>query len=131
MIFSTTIFVFLFLPLFLAGYYLLPFRYRSGWILLGSWAFYAWWRLDFLSLIVATTIWTYALGAVVARERLARPSRARAALALGCVLNLGILAYFKYFNFTSVIGPSINNNSIYRTSRNIIHCKINNSGLWR
>ena len=99
MIFSTTIFVFLFLPLFLAGYYLLPFRYRSGWILLGSWAFYAWWRLDFLSLIVATTIWTYALGAVVARERLARPSRARAALALGCVLNLGILAYFKYFNF--------------------------------
>jgi len=98
-IFSTTIFVFLFLPLFLAGYYLLPFRHRSGWILLGSWVFYAWWRLDFLSLIVATTIWTYGLGAVVARERLARPSRAKAALALGCVLNLGILAYFKYFNF--------------------------------
>ncbi len=99
MIFSTTIFVFLFLPLFLLGYYLLPFRYRSAWILAGSWAFYAWWRGDFLSLIVATTVWTYVLGGIVARDRSARPHRARTALIMGCVLNLGTLAYFKYFNF--------------------------------
>ncbi len=99
MIFSTTLFVFLFLPLFLPAYYLLPFRARSLWILLGSWLFYAWWRLDFLFLIIAATVWTYLLGAVVAANRASRPGRARAALALGVVLNLGILAYFKYFNF--------------------------------
>ncbi len=99
MIFSTTIFAFLFLPVFLICYYLLPYRYRAGWILLGSWAFYAWWRLDFLALIIATTIWSYALGRVIVRERENRPGRARSAVAAGCVLNLGILGYFKYFNF--------------------------------
>ncbi|TVQ36627.1 MAG: MBOAT family protein [Spirochaetaceae bacterium] len=99
MIFSTTIFVFLFLPLFLIGYYALPFRLRSGWILLGSWIFYAWWRADFLALIIATTIWTYLLGGVIVRNRISAPRRSRSALALGVVLNLGILAYFKYFNF--------------------------------
>ncbi len=99
MIFSTTIFVFLFLPLFLLGYYALPFRYRSGWILFASWVFYGWWRVDFLGLMVAATVWTYLLGGCIARHRVSHPRRARLALALGVVLNLGILAYFKYFNF--------------------------------
>ncbi len=100
MVFSTTIFLFLFLPVFLGGYYLLPFRARSAWILLGSWVFYGWWRLDFLGLLVLTTIWTYLLGGVVAAGSAgSRPKGARVALIVGVVLNLGSLAYFKYFNF--------------------------------
>ena len=98
MIFSTTLFLFLFLPLFLAGYYLLPFRARSAWILLGSWVFYGWWRLDFLALLVVATVWTYLLGGVVARHR-DQGRRSSWALWLGVALNLGILGYFKYFNF--------------------------------
>lgn len=96
MVFSTTIFLFLFLPLFLAGYYLLPVRVRSAWILFGSWLFYGWWRLDFLGLLALTSVWNYALGRMVAEER---GTRAKAALIVGIVLNLGSLAYFKYFNF--------------------------------
>ena len=38
MVFSSNIFLFLFLPVFLAVYYSLPFRFRSAWILLGSYA---------------------------------------------------------------------------------------------
>ncbi|TVQ96875.1 MAG: MBOAT family protein [Spirochaetaceae bacterium] len=98
MIFSTTLFLFLFLPLFLIGYYALPFRARTAWILLGSWVFYGWWRLDFLALLGASTVWTYLLGGVVARHR-EQGRRAYRALWVGVALNLGILGYFKYFNF--------------------------------
>ena len=61
MVFSSSVFVFLFLPLFLAVYYLLPFRARSAWILAGSWLFYAWWRIDFLALIAGVSAWSYLL----------------------------------------------------------------------
>ena len=59
-------FLFLFLPLFLALYYLTPFRFRSALILAGSYLFYGWWRFDFLALLILTTIWTYAIGHRVA-----------------------------------------------------------------
>ncbi len=104
MVFSTQIFLLLFLPLFLAGYYALPFRARSAWILLGSWIFYGWWRIDFLGLLAAATVWTYLLGRIAARGgetagRSRKPNPARIAVIAGIILNLGCLAYFKYFNF--------------------------------
>lgn len=98
MLFSTNVFLFLFLPLFLGLYYLTPFRYRSLLILLASYVFYGWWRVDFLLLFFAVTLWTYLAGRVIARSE-ERPRRARAALVTGVVLNLGALGYFKYFNF--------------------------------
>ena len=99
MVFSSGIFLFVFLPLFLLVYYLLPFRARSAWILLASYVFYGWWRLDFLALFAATTLFSYLMGRVVGHARRAHPGRAKAALTLGIAGNLGVLAYFKYFNF--------------------------------
>ena len=105
MIFSTTIFLFVFLPLFLAGYYLLPFRFRSAWIVLGSWFFYGWWRVDFLGLMILVTVWTFFVGRWIESRKegpgaAGEPKkRAQTAVAVGVVLNIGVLAYFKYFNF--------------------------------
>lgn len=99
MVFSTTIFLFAFLPAFLVIYYLIPERFRYLWILAGSWVFYAWWRVDFLLLLVATTVWSYALGRAIAKHRKTKPQRAKATLVLALVLNLGVLSYFKYANF--------------------------------
>ena len=99
MVFSTTLFIFLFLPLFLLGYYLLPFRWRSAWILLASYAFYGWWRVDFLALIVLTSLWTDFFGRIIARSLRTKPQQARLALGLGVGLNLLTLAYFKYADF--------------------------------
>ncbi len=98
MVFSTSIFVFAFLPVFLGLYYAIPERYRYIWILAGSWIFYGWWRVDFLLLLVATTVWSYLFGRAIARFKDERPDRARLIVALAVVLNLGVLGYFKYAN---------------------------------
>jgi alginate O-acetyltransferase complex protein AlgI len=99
MIFGSPLFIFLFLPLFFIGYYALPFRFRSYWILAGSYLFYAWWRVDFLFLLLGTTLITYLLGRRVARDLKIRQAWARVSLAAGIAINLGALAYFKYLDF--------------------------------
>ena len=56
MVFSSETFLFLYLPLFLAVYYLTPMRFRSVTILIGSYVFYGWWDIRFLVLIVGGII---------------------------------------------------------------------------
>jgi alginate O-acetyltransferase complex protein AlgI len=99
MVFTSSVFLFLFLPLFLAIYHLLPATRRTTWMLAASYLFYGWWRLDFLALFAATTLFTYLVGrGVSARLEPNRP-RARRLLQIGVAGNLLTLAYFKYFNF--------------------------------
>jgi alginate O-acetyltransferase complex protein AlgI len=97
MVFSSPFFLLVFLPLFLLCYYLTPLRYRSMVILLGSYAFYAWWRVDFLMLFFAATIWNYLLGLKIAAT-LDTPY-ARRWLTLGVCVDLMVLGYFKYADF--------------------------------
>ena len=99
MVFTSTVFLFLFLPLFLALYALLPAHYRTAWILTASYAFYAWWRPDFALVFAASTIAAYAVGQRVGAWRETRPAAARRILALGITLQLGTLGYFKYAEF--------------------------------
>ena len=98
MVFSSVVFLTVFLPLFLAIYYLTPARWRSVVILLGSYLFYAWWRVDFLALFAGVTAFNYALGIKIANNS-DRKRLARRWLQLGLAGNLGTLAYFKYANF--------------------------------
>ena len=97
MVFSSTFFLLVFLPLFLAIYYLTPFRGRSMVILLGSYAFYAWWRVDFLGLFIAATLWNYWIG--IRLESALGTPQAKRWLALGIGVDLAVLAYFKYADF--------------------------------
>lgn len=99
MIFSSNVFLFLFLPVFLGVYYAARPRWRSLVILAGSYAFYAWWRPDFLLLFVAVSYWNYILGAQITLYRDQRPRRAFHLLTLGVLGNLAALGYFKYANF--------------------------------
>lgn len=100
MVFSSNIFLFAFLPLFLAVYYLTPWRAKSGVILLSSYCFYAWWRPDFLALLVGVTLVSYGFAlAIGASETTANARRRAHLLTAGVALNLLALAYFKYANF--------------------------------
>ncbi len=99
MVFSSETFLFLFLPLFLAAYYLTPARAKSYTILAGSYLFYAWWRVDFLGLLFATTAFSYLVGQQIARLKDIDPGRAKIWLWIGVAGCLGVLGVFKYLNF--------------------------------
>lgn len=98
MVFSSNVFLFLFLPLFLATYYLSPERFRAWVIVAGSYAFYAWWRVDFLLLFAVVTLFNYAVGLRIAAHG-ARTAGARRWLVLGVAADLAVLGWFKYANF--------------------------------
>ena len=98
MVFSSQIFLFAFLPLFLAVYYLCPPRGRNAVVLVGSYLFYAWWRMDFLLLFVAVTAWNFWVGLRI-DDAGARSPIAQRWCAAGVTMNLSVLAYFKYANF--------------------------------
>ena len=97
MVFTSHLFLFLFLPLFLIIYYLIPFRARSGLILVFSYVFYGWWRPDFALLLGGVTLGTYALTMLM--ESPGWRQHRYATLFVGVALNLLALGYFKYFNF--------------------------------
>ena len=98
MVFSSHVFLFLFLPLFLAVYYLAPDRRRSLVIVAGSYLFYAWWRVDFLLLFLAVTVFNWGIGLAIARHG-ARTAGAKRWMLFGVIADLAVLGYFKYANF--------------------------------
>ncbi len=98
MIFASFEFLFLFLPVFFVVYYLTPARLRNWPILIMSWAFYAWWRVDFLALLICVTAFTFLTSRMMVGAGLG--SRVgKLWLQAGLVGNLGVLGYFKYANF--------------------------------
>jgi len=99
MVFSSPAFLYLFLPAFLCVYYAVPARARTGWILAGSWLFYALWRPDFLALLVAVTLFDWAAGYFVDVRKSRDPTGSRIILTVAIAANLAVLGYFKYFNF--------------------------------
>ena len=98
MVFSSPLFLFLFLPIVLAMSVLLPgLKARNAWLLVVSLVFYAWGEVVFVALLLASTLVNWALGLWVDRED--EPRRRRIAVTLAILLNIGLLAFFKYANF--------------------------------
>lgn len=100
MVFSTHIFVFYFLPLFLLVYYALPRGLRNAWITLASYVFYGWWQPWFVGLMLFTTCMDFIWGKVITRPG-AIPSQRRLALVACVVTNLSLLGFFKYYVFAA------------------------------
>jgi alginate O-acetyltransferase complex protein AlgI len=95
--FSSPIFLFLFLPVVLTLYHLLPgTRLRNLWLLLTSLVFYAWGEIDFTVLLVASTLMNYGLGLWVSRAQ--KPGSRKTAVVTAVAINIGLLAFFKYGN---------------------------------
>jgi alginate O-acetyltransferase complex protein AlgI len=93
MLFSTPFFLFVFLPLFLALYRLLPWRRWA--LLLGSMLFYGWTEPVFLWVVLASSLLDWGLGRALA----AGGRRARGCLVAGILANGGLLVYAKYAGF--------------------------------
>jgi alginate O-acetyltransferase complex protein AlgI len=80
-------------------YWSLERRGQNVFILLASFFFYGWWDWRFLALLVTTTGIDYGVALAMGAER-SRNTR-RAWLLVSLVTNLGVLCFFKYFNFFS------------------------------
>jgi alginate O-acetyltransferase complex protein AlgI len=70
---------------------------RKWFLLLASLSFYAFWNWEFALLLVAVSSVAYAVGMVTRTS--SDPSRRRAAVIVGVAGALGLLGYFKYYNF--------------------------------
>ncbi len=96
MLFNSLEFV-LFFAVVYGLYIVLTHRYQNALLLIASYFFYGWWDWRFLSLIAISTVVDYICGLKIAAE--SRPRQRKAWLTLSVVSNLGILGFFKYFNF--------------------------------
>ena len=67
MVFTTHIFVFYFLPVFLLVYFNFPYRWRNLWITVASYIFYGWWQPWFVCLMMFTTVMDFIWGKVITR----------------------------------------------------------------
>jgi alginate O-acetyltransferase complex protein AlgI len=109
MVFTSESFLFLFLPAFLAVYYLAPAKWRSPVILAGSYLFYGWWRFDYLALLFATTLWSFLIGRQIARTQDTPAAKRWLALGVtGCLLVLGVFKYLNFFvdSFAALFGTT-------------------------
>ena len=97
MVFSTPLFLFLFLPMVLLVYVLLPgIRSRNVWLLFASLVFYAWGEVGFVLILLSSVLANFVLGRAI--EHGTTPMGRKCLVTLAIVINLGLLVFFKYFN---------------------------------
>lgn len=98
MLFSSNVFLFIFLPLVLLTYYVFPRKFRNPVLLTFSLFFYGWGEPVYLFLMIGDILLNYLCGIWVIRERNNGRS-GKKALVVGVILNLLLLGYFKYAGF--------------------------------
>jgi len=102
MLFNSYPFVFVFLPITLLGFFILGSKGSRGlvigWLVVTSLFFYGWWNPIYLSLILASMLFNYAVGLSLSNLSTQSP-RKKTLLIFGVAANLGALGYFKYANF--------------------------------
>lgn len=98
MIFSSLTFLFAYLPLTLAVYFLAPLRWRNLVLLLVSLFFYGWGEPVYILIMFLSIVIDYSHGLLVAKYR-ADDNKARWFVGQSVVFNLLLLGFFKYWDF--------------------------------
>ena len=90
----------IFLPLVFILYWFVVqrnLRLQNAFIVAASYVFYGWWDWRFLSLLLFSSLVDYFVGLGLMKEE--RRGRRKLYLVLSIITNLGLLAFFKYYNF--------------------------------
>lgn len=98
MVFSSLIFIFIFLPITLISYYILGKKLRNYVLLITSLFFYAWGGLNYLKILIASIIINYIFGLLIDKAK-NKIILERTILIIGVILNLLLLFYYKYYDF--------------------------------
>ena len=112
MVFSSLIFVFLFLPFVLTGNFLLSFskKWQNSFLMGVSLVFYAWGEPRFVIIMMASIIWNW--GMALWMDSCQRESVRNAILGIALTGDTGILLVFKYLNFLSTIASRLLNTEL-------------------
>ncbi len=98
MVFSSTIFLCVYLPLVLLGYYICPKKGRNLFLLIVSLVFYAWGEPKYVFLMIFSILVNYIFGRLMDKNR-GRQKRMKLLLVLSVVIDIGLLSVFKYTDF--------------------------------
>lgn len=100
MVFSSVLFLCIFLPIVLFGYYILPRKARNIWLLIGSLVFYAWGGPKYLIFLLTSVVANYVFGLLIHKTASEdgdnHPAIQKTILIIAVVLNLSSLVFFKY-----------------------------------
>ena len=113
MVFSSLVFLFIFLPITLLLYYLVPRGGRNIVLLLVSLIFYAWGEPIYIVLMLFSTLVDYVHGLLV-EKYWEQPKKAKRVVLSSVLINLGLLIFFKYSSFIIA-----NTNAIFGTQFSI------------
>ena len=97
MVFSSMTFLWIFLPLLLGVYFIAKEKYRNIILLLFSLIFYSWGEPRYIVLMIFSILINYILGIIL--DKVQSKAKRRIVLVIAVLFNLGLLGYFKYFNF--------------------------------
>ena len=92
----------IFFPIVVCLYYLIPIKYRYIWLLISSYFFYMSWNPKYAILLLFSTAITYVSGLLLERfgeSSFSSRNIEKGIVAVSFVLNVGILSFFKYFDF--------------------------------
>lgn len=95
MVFSSMLFLWCFLPIILVLYFISSKRFKNIILLVGSLIFYAWGEPKYILLMLFSIVINYMVGLLIDRFQ----DKKKFILVIGILINLGMLGYFKYFNF--------------------------------
>ena len=96
MVFSSLIFLFAYLPIVLAAYYICPRKWRNLLLFVVNLVFYGWGEPVFVILMVISTLVDYTCGYFIDKNRESNPRRAKGFLIASMIINLSMLGFFKY-----------------------------------
>ncbi|MBR6664547.1 MAG: MBOAT family protein [Lachnospiraceae bacterium] len=97
MLFNSLSFL-IFFPIVVLLYFVIPPKVRYIWLLLASYFFYMGWNAKYALLLLFSTVVTYGAGLLLYKWR-EKPGRKKTVVAVGLVVNFGILFLFKYLDF--------------------------------
>ncbi len=87
-----------FFPVVVFVFFTLPPKFKKYWLLAASYFFYMCWNAKYALLLLTSTIVTYLSGIFIDKFK-EDTSKKKAVVAMSFIINLGILFFFKYFNF--------------------------------
>src|SRR5688572_30334097 len=103
MLFNSYAFIFVFLPVAFAVFFLtarVSHKLAAGWLAAASLIFYAWWNPRYVVLLLLSIAFNYRMGLAIARAHARGDARANRWLTLGTIAaDLALLGYYKYANF--------------------------------